>query len=207
MALTKRLSGFRHVEIQQGDTLQAIAARELGDASLWVDLITINGLNYPYLTGDATAVLEADPGTLKLYGESLIVPAGAAVTSSTDDPSRVFGVDVLLQAGRLVAGPTGDLALVAGRANLEQAIDNRIETPLGDLVWHQQYGCGIHKLKGRGGDVGAVTLSAKYVEAALVDDPRITQAEATAVLAGDAIDVTGKAQPVTGSAIDFTNTV
>jgi phage baseplate assembly protein W len=97
---------------------------------------------------------------------------------------------------------------VAGQANLDQALEHRIETPLGDLLHHQDYGCGVHALRGKGGTAGAVTLAAKYVEASLLDDPRIAQVpSSSAVLEGDAITAAATVQPVTGAAIDFTSTV
>lgn len=203
MALSNPLAAVRYVAIQQGDTLQKIAARELGDATRWPDLITINNLSFPYLTGDVEVALTAE-GIVKLYGDSLLVPATLTTPSSTDDPVRVFGADIQLLKGRLMAGPNGDLALVSGSDNLDQAISNRIETPLGELVFHQDYGCGIHRLKGRGGDVGAVTLAGKYVESALLDDPRIDAVPVcTATINGDSISVNATVQPITGASTDL----
>ncbi len=42
-AFEKPMPPFRLAEILPNDTLQAIAARELGDARLWSDLVWING--------------------------------------------------------------------------------------------------------------------------------------------------------------------
>ncbi len=49
---SRTLTGWRFVETLANDTMQGIAARELGDASRWVDLVNINGLTPPYLTGE-----------------------------------------------------------------------------------------------------------------------------------------------------------
>jgi predicted Zn-dependent protease len=48
MSIMRPLNGFRLVEIKYGDTLQELAARELGDANKWRDIIAINDLLPPY---------------------------------------------------------------------------------------------------------------------------------------------------------------
>jgi phage baseplate assembly protein W len=200
---TKRLSGYRFVTVQQGDTLQAIAQRELGDTTLWADLITINGLTPPYLTGDP---LEAS-ATVKLYGQEILLPAATVQISATSDPDRVFGVDLKLTNGRLGAA-NGDLALVGGVSNLRQAIKNRIETQLGELLFHPPYGCGVYRVKGEGADPTAATLGAKYVEGSLLADPRIAAVEAvTATITGDTCEIIATARAVAGTSVDILSTV
>lgn len=200
MALTKRLSGFRFAEIRQNDTLQALAQRELNDATMWTELIAINDLLPPYLTGD---ILEAGPN-VKLFGQSLLVPAVSSRVTSASDPDRVFGADIALLGGLLSADATGDLSLVSGVANLKQAYKNRLDTPLNELTFHPTYGCGAHALKGQGGTPGTVTLAAQYVRSSLLADPRTRSVESTqATLAGDVTEVRASATAVTGSSIDI----
>jgi hypothetical protein len=195
MGLTKRLAGFRFVEIRQDDTLQKIAARELDDANLWRELIAINDLAPPYLTGDLAL---AGP-KVKRFGQSLAVPATTAPSASPDDPDRVFGTDILLLNGRLQATSTGDLALVSGVANLMQALGNRLETPLGDLLFYRNYGFGGHRLKGKSNVPGTATLAAKYAESSLLDDPRVSSVpKSSATVTGDRVDGVAIAQPITG---------
>jgi len=200
----KRLTNFRFAQIHRGDTLQRIAQRELGDATRWVELIAINDLAPPYLTGDPLAA----GAKVKLYGDSLIVPAVGARAPSTTDAERVFLADVALVGGQLRAGEDGDLGIVAGRDNLKQAYRNRIDTPLGDLIFHPAYGCGVHSMKGQAGRAGTAVLAAQYVRTALLADPRTQSVlSAKADLAGDAVEVTATAQPITGSAMDIGTTV
>lgn len=204
MALTKRLPASRFIEIRQGDTLQRIAQRELGDAKLWTVLIAINDLAPPYLTGD---LLEAGP-KVKLYGQSLLVPAVASQTSSADDPDRVFLADLDLANGLLSADENGDLRVVSGVANLRQAYAHRIATPLQELLFHPTYGCGVHRLKGQAGSPGTATLAAQYVRSALLADPRTQKVESTkATVSGDVTNVVASVVPVTGSSIDISQAV
>jgi phage baseplate assembly protein W len=195
----RTLTGYRFVSIDQNDTLQAIAARELGDASKWADLVNINGLTYPYLTGDPTL---SGPN-VRLYGQTIIVPAATVQLSAATDPDRVFGVDLRLTNGQLTA-ENGDFALVKGRDNLKQAYQNRIATPLGELLFHLLYGCGVHALKGFVNGPTAALLAARYVKDALLADPRTDKVTASkATVQGDVTAVEATAQAVGGTSIDI----
>ena len=79
------LTGYRFADTRRGDTLQLISYRELGDASLWTQLIAYNKLVYPFITDDPTQV---QPGVL-LTGSQILVPAPVPVISSTTDPAKV----------------------------------------------------------------------------------------------------------------------
>lgn len=198
MTVLRNLVGFRLTEIQFGDTLQSIAARELADASRWAQLIDINGLEFPYLTGNPVI---ASP-TVKLYGDLLIVPAGAAQVTAVIDPDRLFGVDLDLTGGVLSA-VNGDFALIAGRQNLYQAIKNRIMTSLGELLFHLDYGCGISRLKGTDNGPTAAILAAQYVRSALASDGRIDQvASSVATVTGDVISIESTVIPIVGTSMD-----
>lgn len=197
------LTGFRFVETRDGDTLQAIAARELGDASKWPDLVTINGLAHPYLTGDS----ELAGPTVRLYGQQIVVPAAFAQASSDAEPDTVFGVDLLLDRGQLSA-EDGDLALVSGRANLRQALGHRIATPLRELLFHQLYGCNVHLVKGAGAGPTTGRLGARYVQDAVLSDDRISSASSvTAVVSGDSIAIAAVVQPISGTPLNLSAAV
>lgn len=191
------LTGYRLVEVLYGDTLQSIAARELGDAERWAELIAINGLTWPYLTSDENE----SSATVKLYGQTIFVPAATPQVSATSDPDAVFGVDLLLVDGDLEA-VDGDLELVGGRFNLRQALKHRIDTPLGDLIFHQAYGCGAHRLKGRAASPTTALLGARYVRDAVQADPRVDSViESTATVVGDVVQANANVRPVVGAAV------
>ncbi len=196
MTVTRRLAGSRLVEIRFGDTLQTIAARELGDASKWADLIAINDLVYPYLTGEPS---EAGESVL-LYGSLIVVPATVAASAETD-PDAVFGTDIALTRGELTA-VAGDLAVVSGRANLRQAIKHRLGTAWNELLFHLNYGLGVYRLMGTINGPTAGALAAEYVRGAMLSDPRIAAVPVSvAEVQGDRIAVTATINPVTGSPV------
>lgn len=197
--LNRSLTGFRYVQIEQGDTLQAIAARELKDASRWPDLIIINGLVYPYLTGDATKA----GASVKLYGDLIAVPAASVQVNSSVDPNAVFGIDVALTKGDLSA-VGGDFALISGRENYKQAISNRVSTNKAELLFHLDYGCDVRRLLGAVNGPTAELLAAEYVKASLLSDNRTQSVPSVNVsVVGDTLSTNATVVPVTGAVIEI----
>lgn len=204
MAVDRILTGSRWVETLYGDTLQAVAARELGHASRWVDIANINGLRPPYLTGNTAEVSEG----VRLYGQLILVPAAVSSASAETDPALVFKTDVDLTGGLLAIDERGDLATVTGRKNLHQALKNRIDTPLNALLFHRDYGNGAHALKGSVNGPIAQLLAAKYVEGCLLTETRIeTVLSVKADSIGDAIPVLATVQPIAGTTLDLSTVV
>jgi phage baseplate assembly protein W len=195
----RALTGWRFCETRGGDTLQEVAARELGDASLWVDLIDINDLKPPFLTGDPSL---AGPH-VKLYGQLIMVPASSPQATADTDPEAVFGVDIALDgAGRLAATASGDLAIVGGHANLKQALQNRIATDTGELLFHLDYGCKVRRMVGVANGPGAGLIGGQYVRSAILDDPRIDSVSSvTVTVQGDALQIRAVAAAIAGAPI------
>lgn len=195
---SREYPGYRLVETRRGDTLQRVAARELGNAERWYELVFINQLRPPYLTDDSTA---AGPGVL-VTGSSLSVPATVDFVPSHIDPRAVFGADVRLTRGELTAA-SGDLKLIEGAPNLSQAIRHVVATDLGELVWHPSYGCGVRRLLGRRSDPVSQRLAGSLVRRAVVADDRVQSAELLALdVSGDAVRATVRAAAVTGARVE-----
>lgn len=196
MSITKRLIAFRRADTRVGDSLQAIAARELGDAGRWPDLVAINGLQPPWITDDLGV---ASPTVLLAGQQQIKVPAASPAVSGVTDRDSVFGTDVALPGGRLQVTATGDLAVIGGAANLTQALSNRLASHLKDLDYHPDYGCDVYKLIGKGGTATADQLAVALVSRAVRSDGRVASIEsATGTIAGDRIDVQVKAIAVDG---------
>lgn len=195
----KTLAGTRLVKIRYGDTLHSIALRELGDADKWRDLITINGLVWPYITSDPT---QAGPKVM-LAGGQIKVPAPTSYATAADDPDRVYGVDLDLTSGRL-SNSGADLATIGGEANLKQAYKNRLDTHPRELQFHHDYGCRVHELKGAKNTAIAAALGGDYVSGSLMDDPRTQAVPSTTVqILGDALAINATVEPVSGSSVDI----
>lgn len=199
MSTTKPIAGFRQAPTNVGDTVQAIALRELGDASRWYDLVHVNGLVPPYLTDDLSA---AGPSVLLAGQQSIKIPAPAPPASGVADATSVFGTDMSLAGGRLAAAAGGDFLTVAGVPNLTQALTNRLATHLGDLTYHPQYGCDVYRLLGQGGTATANLFAAAQVAKAVRADARVARVvDAVAVLRGDGITATATAITVDGKRV------
>lgn len=199
----RNLTGWSYAEILQGDTLQSIAARELNDASQWALLATINGLSPPYITGDPTQA----SASVKLYGQSIIIPGATPQASATVDPNAVFGVDVALTNG-FMSAVGGDLISVAGQPNLSQALAGRIITDKRELLFHLDYGCKVRQILGAANGQTAALLGAQFVKSSLLADPRVQSVESViATINGDSTDIVATIIPVSGAPITLSVTV
>lgn len=190
------LTGYRWAQIRWGDTLQMLAARELGDAGRWHELIAFNKLAPPYIAETAAAGVLA-------YGGLILCPAPGPTATSTTDPDTVFERDVALTNRALEADESGDFLVVAGRANLRQALQHRVSTERGEVLYHAEYGSRIRQLIGRVAGPTASLLAAQYARSAVAADPRIARITAAkATVLGDTISVVVEAQPIVGKPID-----
>jgi phage baseplate assembly protein W len=193
------LTGYRFVDTRRGDTLQKIAYRELGDASQWPLLIAYNKLVYPWITDNSD---EATTGVI-LTGQQILVPAPVPVIETATDPATVFEIDIALDAnGQLQAGANGDFALVSGVANLQQALENRVETDCGELMWHPEYGSLIRQLLGAMNGPNTGLLAAQYASSSVLMDPRVQSVDQSVVnIAGDDVDVEMEVIPIVGRSV------
>jgi phage baseplate assembly protein W len=195
----RALPPCRLAEIHQGDTLPRIAARELGDANRWPELIWLNTLTWPYVTGDPERVA---PGVLR-YGQLIKVPAPVGVFTEDASRGQVYERDCALENRLLGVDAGGDLSVVSGADNLRQQLSHRIATPAGQATRHPDYGCKIWRLVGTVNGPMAGRLGAEYVKSALASDYRVASvAASTAQITGDVVRVTAKAVAIEGGVVD-----
>jgi phage baseplate assembly protein W len=200
--IQRPVSGFRFVEVNRGDTLQRIAAREMGDAARWPEIVGLNNLVPPFITDDPA---QAADGVV-LSGQFVRVPSATAVASAEASPEEVFGRDIKLTRGRLDIS-AGDFASVGGTDNLKQALRNAIETERGELIFHAKYGCLLRQIIGTVNGPTAAVLAAQYAKATMLADARVDRvSKSDATVLGDSVTVTVEVLPVTGKSIDLTAT-
>lgn len=196
----RALPSYRLVKTHHGDDLQAVANRELGDENRWSELVWLNNLIYPYLTDNPDLVT---PNVI-LTGQLLKVPAPKGVFTQEAETGQVYERDCQLHNKLLVADENGDLAIVAGVDNLKQQLKHRIDTPRGQLRRHPEYGCLVWRLKGTVTGPVAGALGSRHVRAALQADYRVSSVQsAVAVIVGDAVRITAKAEAIAGSSVDI----
>jgi hypothetical protein len=194
---TKKTTGYRTVAIRPGDGPERIAQRELGDASLWYDIVALNGLRWPWITDDPAVAV---PGVVLLsIQDTILVPSTAPDATAVAASPDVFGRDCLLTNGQISANPEGDIQTVGGPDNLAQAISLRLETHPGELVYHPDYGNRAYLLLGRANTPIADALAASWVASSVASDPRVASTEQMkASTQGDVLSVTGVAIAVDG---------
>lgn len=196
---SRALPPLRLATIRPGDTIQDVAAREMGDPSKWVDLAWVNELRPPYVTDDER---RAGAGVL-LSGSFIKIPAPVGVWRRSDPYGQVFERDVHIQDRRLYESDSGDFAVVAGSANLSQQLQHRIVTPTGQLSRHPGYGCKVYRLLGSVNGPTANILAAGYVKASILSEYRVkTLQSLKAVVNGDKISVTGRVTTIAGGPVD-----
>lgn len=194
------MPSFRLAKTNFGDDLQAVAAREMGDANRWPELIWLNALVPPYITGVAS---EASSGVL-LSGSIIKVPAPSGLYTDDAERGQVFERDCLMTARRLSTDAVGDLNICAGADNLRQQLSHAVSTPRGQARRHPDYGCLISRLKGKVNGPTAGAMAAAYVRATLAADYRVDRVEsATAEVFGDTIRVNARAVAIEGGIIDI----
>lgn len=200
---TRPISGFRFVQTRHGDTLRAVALRELGDAKHWAKLGALNGLVPPYLTDNPA---EVRAGVL-LTGSSIRVPSASAVADAGVVPDEVFLSDCQLERGAFrFAG--GDFALVSGRDNLRQALAHRIVTDHGELMFHPRYGANLGRLIGTLSGPVRELVAADYVDEALAAENRVREvSRVTATTQGDRLSVEAEVVPISGVKLNVSKVV
>lgn len=196
-SFTKTVTGYRSAQTLMGDTLERIAQREMGDATRWHDLANLNGLAPPWISDSPISV---DVGTVLLAGQdTVLIPSTAPIASGVSETPNVYGRDCLLLNGKISPSISGDVAVVAGVANLKQALEMRLGTHQGELVYHPSYGCRAYKLLGQGGTPLADQLAASWVAAAIRADPRVSStSNVNASTSGDILAASGEAISIAG---------
>lgn len=198
----REMPSYRLAETHAGDTLQRVAAREMGDANRWYELAWLNDLASPYLTDRPEGATDA----VLLTGSLIRVPAPTGINTDATERAQVYERDCKMVRRRLVDDGNGDIAVAAGTDNLTQQLSHRIDTPRGQLTRHPEYGCLVWQLQGKVTGPTASLLGAQYVKSAVEADYRVSSViSSTAEVTGDATRITASAEGIAGGKVDISN--
>lgn len=146
--------------VTEGDTIQSIGLLYGVD---WTKLVTVNGLEYPYINCNVTEDEYTEKDTVANIGSKLVIPFdGIQVPNKTNNSSKEiekynFGCDLdlfsslesangvinLESSGELTDNTEGDVRLSEGINNLRQQLILRLGTPKGTLLLHPDFGSNI----------------------------------------------------------------
>jgi hypothetical protein len=139
----------KQVKVLGGDTIQLLAARELGDPDRYKELVMMNGLNEPYIsTVSGDGVLAP--------GDTILIPSATpvsnipnvrasldkfAINKGLEVSEERLGIDLSLNDDfDLEVSAINDAKLVAGSANLGQALSLKLLYDKGSLKRHPGIG-------------------------------------------------------------------
>ena len=155
--------------LSNNDTLLDLAARETGSFENWTTIASINGLTPPY-PGPTNQAVAQSGRQLYMPGSSVTTGAGGTPPSY---PDSAMGTDYWFgPINGVQPAWNGDIPLITGLLNFAAALGRRIQTPIGSLTYHTEYGSRIP------GEVGAVQSAdeasrlAAFGKAALAADKR-----------------------------------
>lgn len=168
----------RLVTVRRGDTLMRIAARELGDFERFQEIASLNSLVPPYIGNTAQT-------GVALPGQQIYVPttqggaSGPVQSNAYQAPSyerAYLGVDIFYgPLDQDMQAWTGDLQTISGYDNLGFSLGRRIRTPVGALLFHQEFGS---RVPGEIGNIltlsnGTATYLGAYATSCFLSDPRV----------------------------------
>jgi hypothetical protein len=178
-------SSAKEVTVKAGDGIRSLAKEYLGDESYWKQLAMLNNLRPPYVSATSgSGVL--GPGDRILVPSDRNQPTGQvqeALNTDTDMVSqsqviRKYGRDVRLMESSgeialsdLAVSSRGDLELIEGVPNVEQAMMIKFSTEQGELATHPQFGAQYTI-----GTKVSMTLLQEFaisVRRTLLSDPRV----------------------------------
>lgn len=174
-----RSNSAKNVQIEDGDTIQDIAAKFTDDASNFMEIVTLNNLKYPYI-----AAVKSD-GVLS-YNDKILIPSNInankkiqgvfrnvdwEITRKLPESEKDLGVDIKVNQDKdLVVTNTHDFDLVSSRENVLQSVGTMLGVEQGGLKLHTKYGVELNI--GEKNIFGA-TLIRQQIEKQLSQDSRI----------------------------------
>lgn len=190
------MARYSKYTVSYGDTIQSIAQHEMGNVSLWQDIVDYNNLAYPYIVDSVEEKLNNPEGWVTT-GDTIIIPLEVDLLDTDVDSlgdrdkelilGLALGRDLAVgydertyankglhgEVMRLQANGSGDIKTVQGVENLKQAITNRLLTPRGSLLMHPNYGSDIDRLLGSRNSRDVAIMLENDILATIKSDGRV----------------------------------
>lgn len=199
---TKSVDQPSTATLRNTESLMDLAARTTGNLEDWAGIAAINQLLPPY-PGPTNQQVALTGRALFLAGDGLANNSGPAPTYA----ANVLGTDWDFgPINKPQPAWLGDISLITGYLNYSRALGRRLQTPLGTLIYHTDFGSRIPPEVGAIQSEDEASRLNQYGRSAIVQDPRtgsIQSSEATtqpgflATFAATVIPIGPGAQPVT----------
>lgn len=183
---------YKTALVTNGDDIQTLAYRLLGDHAKWPQLVMLNSLRYPYVA--SAAYIAANSLTNVIAWQSTITYAAPKAVGG--QPTRIWrnetdisvglspferalGNDIMISeaSGNVVWG-ANDVELVYGVQNIKQFIRKRVTLKKG--IWRRAAKVGFSDFLGQSDGVSGDVIRAE-AQGLFIDDDRISSAEAVDV--------------------------
>lgn len=184
---------YRVGTVGQGDSVQTLAKKLVGDPGRWLELVLLNNLEYPYIASQA--YIDANNLTNVLaFGSQVIFPVPKQsnitpelrkwrnendVSVGLDPRERALGNDIYLDPNTrdIVFGPN-DTSLVYGKDNMAQYFQTMISLRRGR--WRRAPSKGLTEYNGISRDISFPVLRAEISDL-FSEDPRVTSVQTLSV--------------------------
>lgn len=186
------MAQYRMHTVTPGDTIQYLGDLYSVD---WREIVTINGLKYPYIDTDIVDNEFAFVDTVAKIGNKLLIPNTSAVlplksnNTAGEVEKYAFGCDLdlyeekisshgvlnLETEGNLSDAENGDVLTVEGIENLRQQISTRLGTPKGTLLLHPEWGSNLLSYIGRRMTPELLTEVSLEIQECVLSDFRVQQ--------------------------------
>ncbi len=143
----------KQIKLPANISLERLAQQELGDSTRWGEIVEINGLKAPYISGDPQ---ESRDGVIKA-GQNILIPVPLVngfsqtpigkqnkLTTGMSELEKSLGTDFKLSKEfDLVLSSSGDIELIAGSDNMAQGTMLKLSYQPGDVMLYPSLGSGL----------------------------------------------------------------
>lgn len=157
--------------LRVGESLMDVAARTTGNFEDWTLIAELNGLSPPFVGAVSSTGVAG-------WGSQLLLPipgsSRSAVGTTPSYEANFLGIDLYIgPINGLMPIWAGDFQTISGYQNLAWALGRRLQTTLGALIYHPDFGSRIPPEVGAVQNTQTAGNITAYGKSALLGDPRV----------------------------------